>query len=127
MFNAPASLWNHIAQEEPLRTEWCNLMFPLPQDEMDEAILMERTRHLKMNPRPVLIAAYLLVMPLYWEQKAIRQYQERFGPLGSLPMVERLQEAVEIAAADMPLDREERKMLRLMLLPEPSIPPRDAF
>jgi hypothetical protein len=119
MFNAPASVWNAIAETQDLRTGWAQQMFPLPQDSLDLAVQNELDRVANETGSKVLAAAYLLVMPLLWEAKAIRAWTAQSGPQGSLPPVETVDQAMAIAQGDFLLEPQERKTLRAMLLVEP--------
>ena len=64
-------------------------------------------------------AAYLVTMPLYQEQAAIRRLTNRVGPIGSLPPVETIEDAMAIAKGDYPLSPEETSLLRALLLVNP--------
>lgn len=120
MFQAPASVWNQIAETQDLRTEWANLMFPLPQDQLDLAVESELQRVKGETGSPVVAAAYLLTMPLLWEVEAIRNWQEQTGQvLPSLPILETVPQAMAVARGDYLLDQPEAEILRRMLLLEP--------
>lgn len=119
MYQAPATIWNAVAETGPLATEWAEGMFGLPQDVMTDEINAELERVQAETGSPVLAAAYLVVMPLYWEQAAIRRLTDQVGPIGSLPPVETVEDAMAIAQGDYPLTPEEAKMLRAMLLVSP--------
>ena len=119
MFQAPASLWNAIAESQPLRTGWAQQMFPLPQDQLDLAVNNELERITQETGSGILAAAYLVVMPLLWEAKAIRAWTDQNGPQGSLPPVQTVDQAMAVAQGDYPLTPDERKTLRAMLLAEP--------
>ena len=120
MFQAPASVWNQIAETQDLKTDWANLMFPLPQDQLDLAMENELQRVKGETGSPVVAAAYLLTMPLLWEVEAIRNWQEQTGQvLPSLPILETVPQAMAVARGDYLLDQPEAEILRRMLLLEP--------
>lgn len=119
MFQAPARLWNEIAEIGPLRTGWAEQMFPLPAEMMQDAINKELDRVTEETGSPVLAAAYLVTMPLLWEAVAIRNYLAKVGPQGSLPPLETVDDALAVAKGDYPLEPQEVEQLRRMLLVEP--------
>lgn len=115
MYQAPARIWNEIAETQDLATEWAEQMFPLPPDQMDKALATEEQRLTPIAGSAKVAAAYLMVMPLVWEQRAIRAFSEQNGPQGSLPMIRTAQEAVIVASKDFPLTRAEQATLHDML------------
>lgn len=119
MYQAPATIWNAVAEAGPLRTAWAQQMFPLPQDSLDVALEAEMQRIKQETGNDLLPAAYLLVMPLLWEQEAIRNLTGQSGPIASLPPVESVEDAVALAVGDLPLTPDEVKTLRAMLLAPP--------
>ena len=120
MFQAPAPIWNQIAETQDLRTEWAQKMFPLPQDLMDEEIQAEVDRITQETGSPIVAAAYLVVMPLLWESQAIAAFNAQYGPMPSLPPVENVDDAMAIAVGDYPLDQQEKATLRALLLAPPA-------
>lgn len=120
MHQAPAAIWNRIAETQTLATEWAEQMFPLPDDQMDAALVVEEARLTPEAGSAKVAAAYLMVMPLVWERKAIRAYQDENGMVGSLPMIETAQEAVIVASNDFPLTMAEQKTLHKMLRTRPT-------
>jgi hypothetical protein len=122
MFQAPARVWNQIAETQELRTDWAKAMFPLPQDLMDEEVSAELDRISKETGSPLVAAAYLVVMPLLWESAAIAAFNDQAGPLPSLPPVETVDDAMAVAVGDYPLTEPEKAELRQMLLVEPQPP-----
>lgn len=119
MYQAPAAIWNRIAETQPLRTDWARQMFPLPADDLARALEAEEARLAEEAGSAVVAAAYLTVMPLVWEAEAIRAFQEEHGPTGSLPMIETAQEAAVIASADFPMTADQIRTLRSMLETKP--------
>ena len=119
MFNAPAAMWNRIAETETLRTDWANLMFVLPQEELDKAIEHELKRIEAQTGSAKVALAYLITAPLVWEMKALARFKAKVGPQGSLPDVETVDEALIVADGDYRLNPIEREMLRALLLVEP--------
>lgn len=120
MHQAPATVWNAVAETGPLKTGWAEQMFPLPQDVMDRAVQAEVDRLRAETGSDLLPGVYLTVMPLLWEQEAIRNLTAQEGPIGSLPPVESVDDAMAIALGDFPfLTPDEAETLRLMLLAPP--------
>ena len=120
MYQAPARVWNQIAETQDLRTEWAKKMFPLPQDLMDEEVQAELDRISQEPGSKIVAAAYLVTMPLLWEATAIAAFNDQYGPLASLPPVETVDDAMAIAVGDYPLDPAEKATLRKLLLVEPA-------
>lgn len=120
MYQAPATVWNEIAETQTLRTPRAEQMFPLPQEDLSQALRNEEKRLEDETGSQVLAAAYLTVMPLLWEHRAIRLYQEAEGPKASLPAVENLDAAMSVAESDFLLTPAEKARLREMLLVKPT-------
>lgn len=119
MHQAPAAIWNKIAETQTLATTWAEEMFPLPSEELDAALATEEDRLIKDAGSAKVAAAYLMVMPLLWERKAIRAFQDSNGMVASLPLIETAQEAVIVASKDFPMTRAEQKTLNGMLQTAP--------
>ena len=121
MHQAPAAIWNRIAETQTLATEWAEQMFPLPAEEMEAALEAETDRLAAGAAGSDLVAhAYRVVMPLVWERKAIAAFQTENGPMASLPVIETAQEAVIVASKDYPLTKAEQKTLSAMLRTAPT-------
>lgn len=119
MFNAPASVWNAIAETQELRTEWAQQMFPLPQEDLNLALRNEEERLEEETGSQVTAVAYLLTMPLLWEAQAIRNWQDETSPLPSLPPLENADQAVALARNEYLLTPDEAQTLKALLLVEP--------
>lgn len=119
MYQAPAAIWNEIAETQTLRTGWAEQMFPLPQADLDRALENEAAKVAELAGSQVVAAAYLVVMPLLWEAQAIRAWVQEAGPHASLPPVETVDGAVALAQGDYPLTAGEAQILRELLLVEP--------
>lgn len=119
MFQAPATIWNAVAEAGPLATDWAEQMFPLPQEMLDRALAAEVERLREETGSDLLPAAYLTVMPLLWEREAIARLTDKVGPIPSLPPVETVDDAMMVATGDFPLTPDEKATLRAMLLVPP--------
>lgn len=112
-------VWNEIGETVPLKTDWAKQMFPLPPDEMEKALAREE-KALSRKDRPMVVSAYLMVMPLLWEREAIAQFKvEHPEMLDALPDVESVQEAVILASQEFPLDERQQKRLAKLLQAPP--------
>jgi hypothetical protein len=120
MHQAPATIWNQIAEMQPLATPWAEQMFPLSDQEMETALAREEERLTPMAGSAKVAAAYLMVAPLVWESEAIRAFSEEAGPIPSLPLIETAQDAVIVASADFPLTKAEQRTLHDMLSTPPT-------
>ena len=121
MHQAPAAIWNAIAETQNLRTTWAQQMFPLPPDEMALALEREETRLAEEAGGDALVAAaYLRVMPLVWEAEAIERFSEANGPIPSLPLIQTAQEAVIVASNDYPMTKAQQQTLSKMLKTAPT-------
>lgn len=119
MHQAPAAIWNEIAETQDLRTGWAEQMFPLPQEDLDRALANEAAKVAELAGSEVVAAAYLAVMPLLWEAQAIRAWTQEAGPNAALPPVETVAGALALAQGDYPLTPGEVGILRELLLVEP--------
>lgn len=121
MFNQPAPVWNLIAETQPIRTGWAQLMFPLDPERLEKAIDREHERLTKEMGSDKLATAYLAVMPLLWEAPAIRAFKDSGHYLsdGIVPL-ETVQQAVIAASRDYGLTMAEQESLdkKLRMLPE---------
>ena len=115
MHQAPAAIWNAIAETQTLKTGWAAQMFPLPAEEMETALEREEQRLTGEGSSAQVASAYLLTAPLLWEQDAIRAFKEMGGPGNSLPMVETVQQAVMLASREYPLTTAQQKQLATLL------------
>lgn len=122
MYQVPTAIWNQIAETQPLVTDWAKLVFPLPEEDQEALVTGEELRLATETGSAILATAYLTVMPLLWERKAIRLYQEEFGLNQGLPSIETVQEAVIVASKDRPLTVSQQRTLSDMLSKEPSLP-----
>lgn len=97
MHQVPADVWNQIAEQQPLATDWAKQVFPMPGDQMDVALEREEER----LGNDALAAAYLKVMPLLWERTAISNFLKDNPSLRwALPEVISIAEAVHLAKLD---------------------------
>ena len=119
MHQVSAAIWNQIAESQPLATEWAEQMFPLPESDLDKAMEMEEAR-LEKKADPVVVAAYLRVMPLLWERVAISNFlQEQPNLRHALPTVEDASEAVLMASRDSNLTASQKRRLHALLQEKP--------
>ncbi len=117
MWSQPARIWNEISETQELQTAWAEQMFPLPQELLDKALDNEATRIEQKTGDPTVANAYLEVMPLLWERKAIERYVAKTGR-NVQPLVD-VSEAVIVASRDRPLTVSQQEQLRDLLLIEP--------
>lgn len=121
MHQAAARYWNAIAESQPLKTEWAQQMFPLPQEDMDLAVENEEKRLMRETSDPVLASAYLKIMPLLWESAAISNYLKGNPSLrAAIPPIESITEAIMIAKKDFRLTTRELMKLAEMLKEPPT-------
>lgn len=121
MHQAAATYWNQIAEQQPLQTKWAQLMFPLPQDLLDKALDREERRLAKEAGDPALAAAYLKIMPLLWESKAISNFLlDNPNMRSALPPQESVSEALTTVSNDFRLTVSQQTKLRQMLETPPT-------
>ena len=117
MHQVAATIWNQIAEQQPLATGWAQQMFPLPEDDLDRALEREEAR----LGGGAVAAAYLRLMPLLWERTAILNFlSENPSLLAALPTPESPAEALQMARADFSLTPNEQKLLLEMLKKRPA-------
>ena len=118
MHQLPAKVWNRIAEEQGLRTEWAERMFSLDEAGLEEALERERERlEADKVPTPA-ISAFLETAPLLWERDAIQAFVRRNPHLQeSLPEIQTPAEAARVAAIDRRLDEDASLALVMLLQP----------
>lgn len=122
MYQATAKIWNEIADSQTLETDWAKQMFPLPPDDMLEALNREERRIAEEKDVPLRLAtAYLLVMPLLWERRAIARYVASHPQAeAALPNVETVGEAVMLASKEYSITSQDQRQLAAMLVMPPA-------
>ena len=121
LHQAATRYWNEIAESQPLKTEWAQQMFPLPQEDMDLALEKEEARLTRETSNPVLASAYLKIMPLLWENRAISNFLKDNPSLRiAMPPLESVSEALMVARMDFQLTTRELMKLGEMLKEPPT-------
>lgn len=116
MHQAAAEHWNEIAAQGHLATKWAKKMFPLKAQKMDAALEAEETKIADEIKDPIVAAAYLKVMPLLWERKAIKTYLADNPNLqNAMPPQETVSEALILASKDFRLTDSQLSKLRTLL------------
>lgn len=111
-----APIWNEIAKTQTLKTAWARRVFAMDQEAIAEAENQEYENLKRMVGQEV-ATAYLDVKPLYLERRAIARFtQENPNFLQALPEIASTSEAVLIASADRPLNRQQQRSLKRLLL-----------
>lgn len=120
MHQANATVWNQIAEQQPLATTWAQEMFPLPADQLMRALEREEKRLAAGGNGAVVAAAYLKVMPLLWEKVAISNFLSDNPDLAAaIPPIETATEAVAMASKDFSLTVLQKKRLLKLLQSAP--------
>lgn len=79
-----------------------------------------KEKALSKADRPMVAAAYLLVMPLLWENEAITAYKAKHpAEADALPEVTAVDEAVMLATREFPLDVSQQRRLASLLADPP--------
>lgn len=121
MYQAAAEVWNQIAEEQPLQTPWAQQMFPLPTEQMAQALEAEEKRLTKTLGSAMLASIYLKMMPVLWERVAISKFLNRHPNLmGAIQPIESPSEAVLIASRDYPLTPPQQQLLLKHLRARPT-------
>ena len=119
MHQIAARVWNEIAEQGDLKTAWAKRVFPMNASRMDRALNLATEKLEKTQP-PLVAAAYLMVMPLLWEQDAIVEYLGEHPEMSAaLPEVTAVDEAVMLASREFPLDESQQKRLAALLAEPP--------
>jgi hypothetical protein len=120
MHQAAALYWNLIAQQQPLATEWARRIFPLRQEQMDLALEWEDRKMASLDVSSAVAAAYIKVMPLLWERKAISNFLLDNPTLRiAMPPQESVAEAVWTARLDYQMTTPELKKLAKLFRKKP--------
>lgn len=120
MQQVPASVWNQIAQTQPLQNPSMQLLFPMNQTQLDAALASQAQALAQAGQTDSVINAYQLMAPLLAENQAISQYINQTGHSdlrSAMPEVLNAPEAVAIASQENPLNASEQKALLNLLLP----------
>lgn len=121
MHQAAATYWNQVAESQRLATPWAKQMFPLPQEELDDALAAEEKRLTLETNDPVVASAYLKLMPLLWERTAISNFLLANPSMRvAMPPIESLSEAVTMARRDFRLTTAQLTRLSAMLKKMPT-------
>lgn len=120
MQQVPASVWNQIAQTQPLRNPSMQQLFPMSQQQLDDALSAQALTLESHGLTDSVINAYQLMAPLLAENQAISAYINQTGHSdlrAALPEVLNAPEAVAIASQENPLSASEQSELLNLLLP----------
>lgn len=118
MYQAPTPVWNEIAASQPLSQPWATL-FRMDDDQMPQGI----TKYLD-NPAEAMgadnqtVLAYRLTAPLLMESEAISAYiveTQNEMLRSSLPELNSVNEAVELATMEYRLNQSQQEKLRQLL------------
>lgn len=121
MHQAAARYWNEIAATQPLKTEWAQQMFPLPQEQLNAALDREEQRLTRETNDPQLASVYLKIMPLLWENEAISKFLNANPSLTiAMPPLQSLSEALMVAAKDSSLTNAQMAKLKKLLSVQPT-------
>jgi hypothetical protein len=121
MHQAAATFWNQVAESQHLKTDWAKQMFPLPQQQLDQALENEEAKLTRQTNDPQLAAAYLKIMPLLWENAAISNFLLANPTLKiAMPPIESASEAMSVARKDFRLTTGQLTKLSEMLKKTPT-------
>lgn len=121
MHQAAAKFWNEIARTQTLKTEWAQQMFPLPQEQLDQALEREEQRLTRETNDPQVASAYLKIMPLLWENEAISKFLNANPSMTvAMPTLQSLSEALMVARKDFRLTNGQMAKLKTLLNAPPT-------
>src|SRR5690625_1130154 len=118
MYQLPQAIWNQLAHEQPIRTQWARKMFNLTEQEIDQALEEEANKLSQKNYSNKAILAYQTMLPLLLENEAIRKFQQtEDNPelMEMLPEIYSVEEALRLATAEYRLMDNERRELQQLL------------
>lgn len=121
MYGVAARVWNEVAKQEPLQTPMARSLFPLPQDQLNEALEARELALRGQGVDPKVASAYLSVAPLLWEQAALANYS-RANPKAAqaLPNVVSPAEATLLATKEFSLTASQQQSLNALLMKPPT-------
>lgn len=120
MQQVPASVWNQIAQTQPLQNPSMKELFPMNQAQLDAALASQAQAMSTAGQTDSVINAYQLMAPLLAENQAISAYINQTGHSdlrSALPEVLNPSEATAIATQENPLSASEQAALLNLLRP----------
>ena len=116
MLGISPEIWNNLAKEQPLLTEWGKRVLPLSAERMQEEMAAEAKELKADGEPPSVILALQTVRPLLLEQEAIFGFIPDHPELkGFLPEVYTVDEALHLAVREFFLSRAEVSRLRKLL------------
>jgi hypothetical protein len=132
MYAVATSIWNDIAREQALRTQFARALFPLSADELLQVLDARELAMRQAGIQADVALAYHQLAPLFWEHEAIAAFraahphrQLQYG----LPDVPTVAHALLLATAEYRLAPKAGHILLLLLLRPPTHPfdPSDAL
>lgn len=118
MYQVDHSLWNQIAATQTLATDWAQTVFPMDAEQIDQLMIQTRKNLLEHGHDRRVVAAYLEVMPLLAEHKAIQTFarqNQRMDLMRALPEVTTPSEGARLMAQDKMLLEAQESALRELL------------
>lgn len=123
MVSLPARVWNEIARQEQLRTQWARTVFVMDETGIQESEETDAHRLDQDGVDPMVVQAYLDARPLLLEREAIARYVAKHPDLrASLPEVNSINEAILTVTGDWPLSQSETAQLKTLLRAANSAP-----
>ena len=124
MTQVPQRIWNEIAKEQDLATNWAEKWFRMKEGEVERELEKQARKILKTQPNKVVVA-YQEVLPLLAEHNAIQAYisdHNRVGLMQVLVEVLNPKEAVMLMTMEHRLQPENQERLRELLEQLPKVP-----
>lgn len=124
MNQLPQKIWKAIADNETLETPWAKTMFNLPEQEVEAKLAETRAKLENEGVGAKVAGAYLEVLPLLREHKAIQAFlrkQNNPGLAAALPEVTTPREAALLMQRDRMLDENQTHELQRVLDPKTTL------
>ncbi|CCH01301.1 hypothetical protein FAES_3293 [Fibrella aestuarina BUZ 2] len=119
MTQVPLTVWNQIAHEQPLLSQWALTMFNQPTPEaLSQALAKESDWLTSQGHSARVISAYQQILPLLVEHHALTQFitsSEAYSLRTALPEVTTVAEALRLATQEFSLTDSESSELSQLL------------
>lgn len=115
MLQIPTHIWNQIAQEKSLKSDWAKKVFPLDQDKMLQDQEEEGDKLEEKGHSNKVILSFQHSRPLLLERQAIEDFMNRNQMPDLTPTFQTPKEAVILMNEEYRLTEEDQTSLEILL------------
>jgi hypothetical protein len=116
MFDVATEVWNRVAMEENLKTDWAKERFLLDEPELDRRLEEEAAQLADSGEPPLVILAFQRLLPQLVENPALRSAVKRHPELATVfPEITSINFALKLAVKEYRLSPKATSRLRSLL------------